>query len=482
MKNIFLSIFLIIFTITTYAHSGKARYHTIVDTDCAADDLRTLCMILASPEFEVLAITTSDGILKPKEGYVKVSSLLNDFGHQGIPVSYGETNSSEKPACYELNRAVSWGNSNGVRLPESEGAKELIRKSIVGEDEKVLLICLGPLTNIVDVLKDKDLVSQIEKIVWYCDDYSDGKGFNFLMDINAAKVFKNADVEKVVISNNDSDDFILGDDFLEVISKQTNKYAGKIYTTHIDQRYAEAVAESKLKFWDDLIPAYLLYPQFFIEQNDDSNTSLVIPKTENVKDVMRCLSEILNSKTSKECKVFNVFPLDNGLYADDVSENMTEIIAKHGLTEWRAGVLTNELHGHLGIYAIVGVKMGIRVREYFNIGVDDIYITSFAGNYPPTSCMNDGLQVSTGATIGHGLIAISDEELKRPEAIFKFKSQKVKLRLKDEYWNLIRSDVKQAIAEHGKLTPDYWVQIRKLAIRYWEEFDRMEMFEISVVE
>ena len=30
------------------AHSGKARFHLIVDTDGAADDLRTICMLLGN--------------------------------------------------------------------------------------------------------------------------------------------------------------------------------------------------------------------------------------------------------------------------------------------------------------------------------------------------------------------------------------------------------------------------------------------------
>jgi len=67
----------------------KAKYHVIVDTDGGIDDFRALCMLLASPEIEVIAITTVDGILSPVKTAVKVSSLLQRFGHQGIPVGIG---------------------------------------------------------------------------------------------------------------------------------------------------------------------------------------------------------------------------------------------------------------------------------------------------------------------------------------------------------------------------------------------------------
>ena len=49
------------------AHSGKARFHIVIDTDAAADDLRTLCMLLGNREAEVLAVTTSEGALTPAE-------------------------------------------------------------------------------------------------------------------------------------------------------------------------------------------------------------------------------------------------------------------------------------------------------------------------------------------------------------------------------------------------------------------------------
>lgn len=122
-------------------------------------------------------------------------------------------------------------------------------------------------------------------------------------------------------------------------------------------------------------------------------------------------------KADSESRVFYGFPVDGGLYAADVAPLVDSAIVRHGPSEWRAAVLTNELHGHLGIYATIGVKMGIRAREYFNIGVDDIRVVTFAGHRPPVSCMNDGLQVGTGASVGHGLIDVAQVDAPRPEAV-----------------------------------------------------------------
>ena len=54
----------------------------IEDTDGGIDDFRALCMLLASPEIEVIAITTADGILNPEKTANKVSSILHRFGHR----------------------------------------------------------------------------------------------------------------------------------------------------------------------------------------------------------------------------------------------------------------------------------------------------------------------------------------------------------------------------------------------------------------
>ena len=122
--------------------------------------------------------------------------------------------------------------------------------------------------------------------------------------------------------------------------------------------------------------------------------------------------------------------------------------------------------------------MGIRAREYFNIGVDDIEVTTYAGSRPPVSCMNDGLQVGTGASIGHGLITVAECGTPRPEALFRFKDKSVRIALKPEYARRIRDDVKRGIGLYGDLTEPYWQYVRGLALKYWVEFDRREIFDI----
>ncbi len=175
--------------------------------------------------------------------------------------------------------------------------------------------------------------------------------------------------------------------------------------------------------------------------------------------------------------ILQSFPEDPRLFTVDLRDHVIEIQRRHGRDEWRATVLTNEIHQHLGIYSILGAKMGLRARELLRAGLDDVRVVSYAGSQPPLSCLNDGLQISTGATLGQGTISLSPESEKRAEAEFSAGGRTVGLRLKGHVRKQIDSDIAEGIRRHGNLTPAYFDYVRQLAIRYWLEMDRREVFE-----
>ena len=166
------------------------------------------------------------------------------------------------------------------------------------------------------------------------------------------------------------------------------------------------------------------------------------------------------------------FPLD--YYADDVRDIVGICIERYGEREWKIITLTNEIHGHLGIYSTLGAKMGLYAMELLH-AEHSISVLSYAGEVPPVSCFNDGLQVSTGASLGHGLISISDDAEKRAEAVFTSGCNSVKLRLKPQYENTVIADIKEGVARYGN-SPDYWLYVRSLALKYWRDWDRKEIF------
>lgn len=173
-------------------------------------------------------------------------------------------------------------------------------------------------------------------------------------------------------------------------------------------------------------------------------------------------------------------PVDPEFYSADVRPIVSQTIARFGMEEWRAGVLTHELHGHLGIYSIIGVKMGLAAIRYLNVEPGEVYINSFAGRTPPVSCLNDGLQVSTGATFGHGLIRSNWTSLPLPRADFEVGDRMIHIRLKPDVESMIKEEIRQAYEKYAH-TPPYWEYVRKLAIKYWAELDKQTIFSIEEV-
>jgi type 1 glutamine amidotransferase/formylmethanofuran dehydrogenase subunit E len=206
-----------------------------------------------------------------------------------------------------------------------------------------------------------------------------------------------------------------------------------------------------------------------------------LPRERQVVSVSQTVPQESNAPghNPHDLVTFDKFPSDPRYFRADLRAAIPGIIERHGMEEWRVSVLTSEVHQHLGIYSVVGAKMGLLAREYFGVGLDKLHILSHAGLKPPVSCLNDGLQVSTGATLGHGTILVGAEGTALPEAEFIYEGRRILLCLKPEILKRIREDIAHGVRQYGDLTPAYFDFVRELSVSYWMELDRKKIFEIK---
>ena len=169
------------------------------------------------------------------------------------------------------------------------------------------------------------------------------------------------------------------------------------------------------------------------------------------------------------------YPTDPDQFNAFVRPYVTQIIQKHGLEEWKAVLLTNELHRHLGMWSIIGAKMGIRAREVLGAPFDQLEVISLSGYKPPFSCISDGLQVSTGASLGRA--NITNTHLGQPEAIFIYKGKRLRLSAKSEVKAQVGKVIKALSKKHGFQSHTYFHELDKISVKYWLEWDRKEIFE-----
>lgn len=63
-------------------------------------------------------------------------------------------------------------------------------------------------------------------------------------------------------------------------------------------------------------------------------------------------------------------------------------------------------HGHIGPYAIIGYKMGELANKTLGSDPFSKRVVVWTGTTPPLSCIIDGLQMSSGCTLGKGNILV----------------------------------------------------------------------------
>jgi len=475
MKKAFLIISALLLSLTLAAHPWKPNHYIIIDTDGGIDDMRAICMLLASPDVRVLGIITSPGALSAERAYIKVKSLLNSFYHEGIPVGINRSLVFKSPE-FDAAANYKWGDETGVDPAMAPGELRVIKEILSFEKTPVSFICLGGMTTASDALKGiPDFSRQIKEIVWSCDGLNDKKGFNYSIDMAASAFMLNQKLPiKTVTGVKVAIPF--DTDLVEVIGKINTPYAKKISGFLRSETFSGHTFAKNMT--DELIPVFLHYPDLFAQRIAGNNSE---SSPANNTGIRESIIKIISGETINKNQVIKNFPVDPSFYFSDVEPAVTTIVEKYGEDEWIAGVLANELHRHLGVFAIIGVKMGIRAREYFDTGVDEFRALSFAGSMPPLSCMNDGIQVSTGATPGHGLLTVSSDTLTSPAAEFSYLDHKIKLTLKPEIAKKIADELKEINFVYGLDSNIYWELVRKNTIKYWRDLDRHEIFKIEVI-
>jgi pyrimidine-specific ribonucleoside hydrolase len=475
MKKILFILVCISINLTLFSHPWKPGHYVIIDTDGGIDDMKAITMLLASPDVRVLAITVSPGALNTGSSYKKVRSLLNSFYHEGIPVGVNRLSDFKSPD-FQIALNTSWGDENGLDEKNAPDAISLISEILSTESTKVSFICLGGVSTVSEAIKTLPVFKQqVKEIVWSSYDPDNKDGFNFSINKSESNRLLRGDIPVRMVKGTGNEVFY-NNSLLDQISGIPTIYSEKIsayFKSDIAKNHPYA-KEGK----DEMVVLYLHYPDLFKIVPSEKN-SICIPR--NI-DTLRTKSvQILAGLTVAKNQVIKEFPTDPSFYFTDIEPFVTGIINRYGMDEWVSGVIASELHRHLGAFTIIGVKMGIRAREYFDTGVDEFSLISYAGSSTPLSCINDGLQVSTGATPGHGLLTVDNDPPTSPSAEFTYMNRKIKLTLKPELTEKISAELKQINFIYGLDSNIYWELVRKNSIKYWLDLDRHDIFTIEEI-
>ncbi len=484
MRKIFILITILLFNQIIWSQPlpVKLKHTIIIDTDCGIDDMRAISLLLARPEITIKAILSSDGSLSPKEGVEKICSLLHEFNKDNIPVACGDIVKGVNPSWRQFNRSIIWGSQTRGQVTDLNAADYLLEE-LRRENEKIILVCLGSLTNVAKVIKkDATLISKIERIIWYNESVKPLQGFNYECDKESADVLFKSNVRIDVIANLNKNNTLFDSSMFAVCEQLKTRLAIVLRNVFSQPLVFEKLQQNHFRLCDDLVALYITNPELFDINIITDELNVRYNKDYDVQGVKEAIMDMINGiYISERNIVFNRFPVLHEMFNYDIRPIIDSAIARYGYDEWKANVMTDEFHGHLGVFSIVGAKMGIKARELFGVGADMLEVSTYAGTKPPYSCLNDGIQVSTGATLGMGTIHLATHGKTKPSAIFSYKGRSIRISLKKEYLEQVDADIKEGIMKFGLMDDGYWKLIRHNALKYWVEWDRNKIFDIEEI-
>ena len=181
----------------------------ILDCDPGHDDAIALLLALASPELELLCVTTSYGNPTVERTTANALRVLELAGRTDIRVAEG----AERPFYRELAVAAHVHGESGLDGPElpppttqpveNADAIELMRRHLYFKDRRVTLVATGPLTNLATYLELHGR-ERIERIVLMGGSIAEGNitpaaEFNIWCDPEAARAVFSSGVRITMI-------------------------------------------------------------------------------------------------------------------------------------------------------------------------------------------------------------------------------------------------------------------------------------------
>lgn len=516
--------------------AGDEPLPLLIDTDMGLDDMRAIALMMDAGHLKVHGVSTVFGSQEPRRGGRAMIRLLGGLGHRRIPVSPGAEEPLEgkfeppawRPVCETATDNL-YGNEGHVLLHES--AHQMISRLARREGKEIQLVCLGPLTNLALALEaDPSLPKVVHTLIVACADTVEPH-FNITADPEAALRVLGAPWKRVILLGGAGES--LGIDFGDVLQG--------IQVERISGRTARGLgilcgSAEHLLLGDELASLYLIRPQLFtlsdpfcatviqegeqrglIARGEVNGACRVgtaqpgVPGPILVRAMLDSIGDLLDRESSPSGgspdhqshqgsgTLLRQFPpLEKSGYRDDVAGWMDRIVTAHGAEEWRWSVLAGEIHGHLGIYSMVGVKMGIRAMEILSATRQTLELAPHCGSQPPLSCLQDGLMVSTGATPGRGLLLSTtgalllpplyvDEEIDdladaggpAAAASFYYGERMITIRLLPEVQQLIGERINALARQHdGTSSETYFTALRSEALKLQLELDRNKIFEV----
>jgi inosine-uridine nucleoside N-ribohydrolase len=148
---------LTLFALATCVAPSRAadKVPVLIDTDIGSDidDVFALALAVASPEVELVGVT-SVGTAADDRAWL-VCRFLTQVGVKNVPVAIGNAPPEKTEIDWQIQyRRHPAAIFNRTSKPVKESAQELMARLAKAHDGKLVVVCLGPLTNVARFIKE----------------------------------------------------------------------------------------------------------------------------------------------------------------------------------------------------------------------------------------------------------------------------------------------------------------------------------------
>ncbi|HEV7349444.1 nucleoside hydrolase [Telluribacter sp.] len=269
---------------------AQTKQKVIFDCDLGddIDDAFALALVVANDQFDVLGITTTYG--RTDDRAELACKMLYELGLEKIPVAVGRNTSSTSERANWYAPQYYWAKGFNKVKPIQKPAADFIIEQIRKYPNEVVVISVGPVTNMADVIKkDPQALKMAKKVyamfgsfyIGYNYSPTINKEWNVVADVESAKTFVNNSGINIIYAGLDITTFVKADKayrekMLYRQSPLTNGILGlhSLWNYNNDPTLFDAVAVGMV-LWPDLFktkPMHVIVDNEGYTRMDESKT------------------------------------------------------------------------------------------------------------------------------------------------------------------------------------------------------------------
>jgi inosine-uridine nucleoside N-ribohydrolase/formylmethanofuran dehydrogenase subunit E len=458
------------------AHNIPDQLPVIIDTDFGLDDSVALALALQNPEIDIVGMIPSEGVCEFEKCAEFLNRIRTMFNRNDIPI-YKPTNDPKRKPIPKFRQFAQEAIDDA--LPDSLDSTNILdfsAQAYVLNSRKTAILALGPMTNLARALNTEPKIKDEISHIILPGKANPEQSWNLLYDRASYEVVRKSGIELLFIISNDNTATKPSSWTNHKFELGTGTAVGERFFRRVMQQ--DGVGEhyvQELPFYDELALLAIVEPLMF----ELNHFETAFRPTRNSNIAKSFTKWLTSGRQKKDRVVFEDGEIPETMLRPDIRKYLKSIIDKNGETEFFAQLIMNELHEHLGAYSIIGVKMGLYAMEQLNAPQHSMKVVSHVSTNPPVSCLNDGIMVATGCTIGRALFRQENVDDRIIKVTFSYNAKTITLSLKESYRNQVRTRIQEILRKNSVKEEEYWLSVRELGIEIWEKWHRTKLFDID---